>query len=218
MGFVTGIKQVQAVLEKRGGGDFPERVKANWFKPEPGVAYELVFLQELDEDAKNYSEKNGLAKFFLEHSNPDDWTKKAECTIDEGECYGCEQGWATKVTLYMNMLANGGKYDNDVVVWSRGTGKNSVGETLLEVGADEGTITDVVFKLKRSGKTKDDTSYILRPAKEHKLNVEDFELYPLDQVVFKVSPENQEKYYTGGSKSKDAPAEAPTADDVEAEW
>lgn len=216
MGFVTGIKQVQKTLEQRDSGS-GDRVKANWFSPEPDTSYDLVFLQELDEDAKNYSEKNGLAKFFLEHSNPADWRKKAECTVDEGECYGCEQGWATKVTLYINALVNGGKYDNDVVVWSRGTGKGSVGKQLLEIAAEEETITDINFKLKRSGKTKDDTSYLLMPKKEHKLNVEDFELFELDKVVFKVKPENQEKYYTG-DKSDDDEAKAPTSQDVDAEW
>lgn len=198
MGFVEGLAQINEVTASSGNSE--DRVKARWLSLKDGDSVKMVFLQELDKSATNYSEKNGLGKVFLEHSNPDNWRKSAQCTQDEGSCYGCDRNWKVKKTLYINVLVDDGKEGPYVAVFSRGTGKGSVAKLLFEFAVDDETITDKYFKFKREGKTKDDTTYLLMPSKAHELNLEDYELFDLTKVVFYVSPERQEAYYLDGQE------------------
>ena len=207
MGFIEGLKQINEATQNSGGSS-EDRVKARWLSLKDGDSVKLVFLQELDRGAINFSEKNGLGKVFLEHSNPDNWRKSAQCTKDEGSCYGCDRGWKVKKTLYINVLVDDGKEDPYVAVFSRGTGKGSVAKLLFEFAVDDETITDKYFKFKREGKTKDDTTYLLMPSKAHELNVEDYELFDLTKVVFYVSPERQEAYYLDGQEATAEPVPA----------
>src|SRR5690242_12328304 len=111
MGFLTGIA---AVTEKtaKSGGDYEDRVKTVWASLKAdGDSSKVIPLQELDEGSPHYDEKFGTGLFALEHSNPDDFKKNALCTIDEGGCYGCEQGWYQKVVLYLNVLFDVGTAD-----------------------------------------------------------------------------------------------------------
>jgi hypothetical protein len=225
MGFLTGLASVNETLNKRSGGDFEERVKAKWLSLKDGESAKIIFLQELDEGSPNYSEKNGVAKFFLEHSNPDNWRKKAECTVDEGTCYGCQRGWRQSVMMYVNVLVDNGKDEPYVAVYSRGTGKGSVAKQLLEIAADEDfnhSISDKLFKFSRTGKTKDDTTYTLGILKAHDKSVDDYELYDLTKVVFHVNPDRQEAYYLDGQEAEaGAPAAAAkpaSAHSIDADW
>jgi hypothetical protein len=154
----------------------------------------------------------GLCNLVLEHTSPEDWKKTAECTADEGSCFACDQGWRQKQVFYANVLVDDGKSDPYVAVWSRGLGKQSVAAGLYAMAGDDDydlSITDKTFKFKRTGTTKDDTTYTLTPLpKPHDKNVEDFadELFDLDGVPFHVNPERQEKYYTGMDASTSRPA------------
>jgi hypothetical protein len=221
MGFLQGLAKVQEELAKKPSGDFEDRVKTVWANlPKDGDSAKVVPLQELDESSPNYSEKNGLAHFVLEHSNPDNWQKRAECTIDEGQCYGCEQGWYQKVVLYINVLFDNGSDKPYVAVLSRGTGKGSVAKQLMEIAADsdfDNSVSDKLFKFTRSG-VKKDTSYTLAPVKKHELNVEDYDLFDLNEVPFKVKYEKQEAYYLDGQEKAAAAAAPVSASSVDADW
>jgi hypothetical protein len=226
MGFIKGLAGINEELAKRTGGDFEDRPKARWASiAAKGAPQKYVFLQEVDEGSPNYSEKNGLAIFSLQHSNPDNWKKNAACTIDEGECYGCSRGWRQKVVFYINVLVLDAEDKPYVAIWSRGIGKGSVAQTLLDMAADEdydNSITDKTFKFSRTGTTKDDTVYTLtNMGKPHGLNVEDYEVYDLEQYVFTVAPERQEAYYLDLQKGESAPEAAKTpvsASSVDADW
>jgi hypothetical protein len=224
MGFLTGLASVNEKLDSRKGGDFEDRVKTVWAGlKNPGDASKVIPLQELDEGSPHYSEKNGTALFVLEHSNPDNFKKSAQCTADEGGCYGCEQGWYQKVVLYINVLMDVGTADERVAVLSKGTGKGSVGKELLNIAADEdfdNSISDKVFKFSREGKGTD-TSYGFSPIKKHDRNVEDFtdQLFDLKQVPFTVQYEKQDAYYNDGQEKKvDAPKVPVSASSVDSEW
>jgi len=223
MGFITGLASINEELAKRPSGDFADRPKAEWVSLKGGDSVKLVFLQEIDEGSPKYSEKNGLAIFSLQHSNPDNWRKTAACTIDEGECYGCSRGWKQKVVFYVNVLVDNGKDKPYVAIWNRGLGKGSVAQDLLNMAADEdfdNSITDKHFKFTRTGTTKDDTTYSLSTLpKAHGLNVEDYELFDLPQYVFTVSPDRQEAYYLDGAEAPKAEASAPaSASSINADW
>lgn len=223
MGFVEGLGKIGETLDKKQGGSADERVKAKWLSLKSGENVKIAFLQELDEAADNYSAKNGLGKFFLEHTNPNNWRKKAECTADDdGGCYGCQNGWVQKVQMYINVLVDDGKNEPYVAVLSRGTGKGSVSRLLLEYATDDGTIADKWFKFKREGAGKDDTTYYLIPNKPHGLDVEDYELFDLTKVVFRVAPERQEAYYLDGQEPEASETEkafaGASASAADAEW
>lgn len=229
MGFIKGLAGInQKLAERPSGGDFADRPKAEWVSipvvsGKPGKALKLIFLQELDEGSPSYSAKNGTGLFSVEHQNPENWRKSAKCTIDEGDCYGCARGWRQKFVLYVNALVDDGEKEPYVAIFSRGLGKGSVAQALLDMASDEdfnNSITDKEFKFSRTGTTKDDTTYSLSPLpKPHKKNVEDFELFDLEQYVFTVSPDRQEAYYTDGVAKPAETAKVPvSASSVDADW
>lgn len=225
MGFITGLAGVQEELAKRPTGDYEDRPKARWVSiPAGGAPIKLIPLQELDEGSPNYSAKNGLGIFSLEHSGVPNWKKSAKCTLaDEGDCYGCAQGWKQKIVLYLNVLVDDGNEEPYVAIFSRGLGKGSVAQSLLDMAADsdfDNSITDKEFKFSRSGKGKEDTTYTLSPLpKAHGKNVEDFELYDLEKYVFTVKAENQQKYYMGDEVPAASEAKVPvSASSVDQDW
>lgn len=217
MGIVRGLKNINAHIEheeaKYSGDSGPKTV---WFKIADKQAVKVRFLQELDPDSENYSQKNDLGFLAVEHVNPKNFRRKAICSADEGACYGCEQhakdwkaGWKQKTRLYINVLVDDGKNEPFVAVLSQGNGPKSITPTLLEYATDDGTITDRWWKVKRSGSQVSDTSYMLLPGSAATENVEDYELFDLNKVVRQVPYEQQEAHYLGGEvEDSDAGADA----------
>lgn len=216
MGIVKGLnainKHVEAEEAKFSGSDGPQ---TKWFKLNDKQAAKVVFLQELDPDSPNFSEKNDLGFLAVEHVNPANWKRKALCTADEGECYGCIQhrkdykaGWKQKTRLYINVLVDDGVEEPYVAVLSQGNGPKSITPTLIEYAGDDGTISDKYFTIKRTGAGATDTSYTLRAGKEHGLDVEGYELFDLEKVVRNVPFSEQEAHYNHGV---DVTVEAETA-------
>jgi hypothetical protein len=224
MGYLDGLASVRERIANKGGGDFEDRVKATWLTVQPDTAVKITPLQELDEGSPRYSAKNGVARFVLEHSHPDNFKKKAPCTIDEGECYGCASGWYQKVALYINVLVDDGTKDPYVALWSRGVGKNSVAKQLLEIAADEdfgNSITDKSFKLTREGKGNDSSYTLVQLPKCLVSDVEAYsdDVFDIDKSLFKVTPERQEAYYLDGQAPKaDAPKAEVSASSVDSDW
>lgn len=228
MGLVKGLKNINKHIDeeekKFSGGD-----KVVWFKLDDKQAATVQFLQELDEDSPNYSEKNGLGFLAVEHSNPANWRNKAVCTADEGKCYGCEQhekdykaGWRPKNRLYVNVLVDDGVEEPYVAVLAQGNGPKSITPALLEIAGDLETITDTLFKIKRNGKGRTDTQYVLTQRGKTDNNTEQYELFDLDKVVRQVPYEEQEEHYNRnvGDSDDDAPKEKELAGTAasESEW
>lgn len=224
IGFITGLASINEELAKRPSGNFEDRPKAVYADiKKNGAPKKLVFLQEVDEGSPNYSKKNGTVLFATMHSNPNNWQKSAACTADTGACYGCEQGWKTKIVLYVNVLVLDDGDEPYVAIWNRGLGKASVAQTLLNMAADEDfsfSITDKTFKFTRKGTTKDDTTYTLDVLpKAHNLNVEDYELFNLKDYVFTVPYDKQDAYYNDGQvAAPKEPAKPMSSSSVDADW
>lgn len=191
------------------------RPKTQWFKVEAGKSVKVIFLQELDADSPNYSQKNDLGVLAIEHKNPEDFRRKALCTMDdEGACFGCEQhkkdykaGWGQKRTLYINVLVDNGVDEPFVAVLSQGNGPKSITPALLEQAGEFPSITDTWYKVKRNGKSLSDTQYILTRLTDHGKNVEEYELFDLDAVIRDVPYAQQEAHYYGNN--------APSAEEKE---
>lgn len=236
MGVITGLAGIREELAKRpSGGDFEEKDPARWLKLEDGDSFKVTFLNEIDEGSPNFNKERGLAVLSIQHTNPENWRKTAACTKDEGDCYGCANNWKQKFVLYFNVLVDNGKEDPYVAIFSRGLGKGSVAQLLVDMAADEDydfSLTDKTFKFSRTGKTKDDTTYTLSPlpkavtykevvdAKGEKVKFADAQLFDLAKYVFTVSPDRQETYYTDGQAAKTTEArKAPvSASDINAQW
>jgi hypothetical protein len=173
------------------------REKATWLKVEPGKTEEIRFLQEIDADSPNYSEKNGLVLAASEHSDPENYRLKAVCSLeDEGKCYGCERnaqdpkaGWRARTRLYANVLVGTpGSKDAHVAILSQGFSGRSITPNLLQAAEAYQGVSKTVFKISRMG-SGTDTTYSLFPfGQDEAFNAEDFELYDLSKVAVRQVP------------------------------
>lgn len=222
MAIVKGLKSINAVLDKTDQG---EGSKARWVKLGDGESVKIRFLQELDPDSPEYNEKAGLGFIAAEHTNPNNYKSKALCTADDqGRCFGCEQhrkdykaGWKHRSRLYINVLVDDGKEDPYVAILSQGTSGKSITPTLIEYAGEMGSISNLTWRLKRSG-TGTSTEYVaisLGQDKE-KFDASKYELYDLEKVAVKeLTFEEQEKFYMFGESEDSAESSEGSSSNVE---
>jgi hypothetical protein len=207
MGLVKGLKGLNAAMDRPAESDGP---RGRWLKLKDGESVKIKFLQELDPDSPNYNEKAGLGFIAVEHTNPEDYRKKALCSIeDQGRCYGCEQhrkdykaGWRGRPRFYCNVLVNDSTDEPPyVAIFSQGTGPKSATQEIIQYAGETATITSNTWRLKRIGERME-TSYsiIPLPTDSGDVDIEDLELYDLEAVAVRDVPyEEQEAFYTGSS-------------------
>jgi hypothetical protein len=206
MGIVKGLKGLNEMMD-RPQPTSGEGSKAKWLKLEDAESIKIRFLQELDPDSPTYNDKNGLGFIAVEHTNPKDYRRKALCSMDDqGKCYGCEQhrkdykaGWKGRPRLYINVLVDDGKEDPYVAVLSQGISGKTITPTLTEYAKEMGSISNLMWRIKRTG-TKTDTSYTIIPlAKdEAPFDSSSFELYDLETVAVRDLPYvDQEAFFNG---------------------
>ena len=212
MGIVKGLKGLNQVMDKpqATGG---EGSKARWAKLEDSESVKIRFLQELDPDSPTYNEKNGLGFIAVEHTNPKDYRRKALCSMeDQGKCYGCEQhrkdykaGWKGRSRLYINVLLDDGKEDPYVAILSQGSSGKTVTPTLIEYAGEMGSITNLMWRIKRTG-TKTDTSYTIIPLAKDEAPFDSsvLELYELETTAVRDLPyTEQEAFFAGEASAHD---------------
>lgn len=216
---ITGLANIKNLIDKPKGADGP---KARWLKLEDGQSVKIRFLNEVDADSKSYNADNGLAIVVAEHTNPKDYRRKAVCSMDdEGKCYGCEMnrrdpkaGWKARLRYYTNVLVDeGGSDEPYVAIWSQGVGpKSPTTTTIVEYAGDTGSITNVVWRLKRTG-TGTQTSYSLFPltTDDTAFDFKDVETYKLEETaVRQIKYSEQESFFMG--------LESDTNSSVSVEW
>ena len=206
MGIVKGLKDLNKVMDKpqASSGD---GTKGRWVKLEDGESVKIRFLQELDPDSPTYSEKLGLGFIAVEHTNPKDYRRKALCSMDDqGKCYGCEQhrkdykaGWKGRSRLYINVLVDDGKEDPYVGILSQGSSGKTVTPTLIEYAGEMGSISNLMWRIKRTG-TKTDTSYTIIPlAKdETPFDSSSLELFKLEETAVRDMPYTEQEAFFAG--------------------
>jgi hypothetical protein len=208
MSIIKGLKNIEAVIDKPRTEYSGQKV--NWLKIEDGQSAQIRFVNELDGDSPSYDEKRGMAIVVSEHTNPDDYKRKAACSMDsEGRCFGCEMykkdpksGWRARLRFYCNVLVDNGSDEPYVGIWSMGVAKSSTFNTIREFALDSQSISNMVWKLKRNGKGTE-TNYVLIPGKQ---DVEDFdwskiESFNLEKVVRQIPYSEQENFYIGFSNN-----------------
>ena len=196
--------------------------KARWLKIEDSESVKIRFLQELDPDSPNYNQKNGLGFIAVEHTNPKDYRRKALCSIDDqGKCWGCEQhrkdykaGWKGRSRLYINVLVDDGKEDPYVAILSQGSSGKTITPTLIEYAGEMGSISNLMWRIKRSG-TKTDTSYTIIPLAKDEVPFDSssLELYELEKIAVRDLPYiEQESFFNGEGSQEEGSATSSSVD------
>lgn len=215
MGLVKGLKDLNKVMDKPQASS-GESTKARWVKLDDSESVKIRFLQELDPDSPHYSNKNGLGFIAVEHTNPKDYKRKALCSMeDQGKCWGCEQhrkdykaGWKGRSRLYINVLVDDGKEAPYVAILSQGSSGKTITPTLIEYAGEMGSISNLMWRIKRTG-TKTDTSYTIIPLAKDEANFDSsgLELYELEKVAVRDLPYTEQEaffYGEGGHEEQSA--------------
>ena len=225
MGIVTGLKALNQQMEaSTPSGDSQ---KGRWLQVKDGQSVKIRFMQEVDADSANYVEKAGLAFIAIEHTNPKDYKRKALCSIDDqGRCFGCEQhhrdpkaGWKGKRRFYSNVLVDDGKEDAYVAIFSQGVGPKSATEEVIAYAGETGSITNINWKLKRTGMGME-TNYSIIPlptAEAAPIDLDKYELFDLSKTAVRdVQYSEQESFYLG--ITSDASGEEASSTSSAVEW
>lgn len=204
MSVVKGLANINALLDKPKYDESKPRVK--WLKLADGQAVKIRFIEELDEDSANYNEGRGLALVVKEHTNPKDFRRRAVDTMDtEGRDWAEEMnrkdpkaGWRGRLRFYCNVLVDDGIEEPYVAIWSMGVSKMSVFNTIREYAIETGSISNLSWKLKRSGQGTE-TSYTLIPSAPdtEPFAWETVEPFPIEMALNKIPYAEQEAFYLG---------------------
>jgi hypothetical protein len=210
MTIIRGLKNISAVVDKP-KGDMGSKVR--WLKLADGQAIKIRFMEELDEDSSHYSVDRGLSLVVKEHTNPKDFRRRAVDTMDvEGRDWAEEQhrkdpksGWKGKLRFYCNVLVDDGIEDPYVAVWSMGVGKMSPFNTIREYALETGSISNITWKLKRSGQGME-TNYTLIPSAPdaEPFDWQDFEPFALESALNQIPYAEQEAFYMGYDSASNA--------------
>jgi len=197
---LRGLKGLDAKIEARK----PQGGKVRWVKLDDGEKAKIRFVNETDSDSKSYDEARGLTLIVEEHTNPKDFRRKALCTMeDAGQCVGCEMhqkdfkaGWRAKMRFYTNVLVDNGKDEPYIGVWSMGVMRSTTFDTIREVAAEDGAISNRQWTLKRSGEGTETTYTLLPGAIDTKpFDWSKYEIPSLDDAVKQVPYAEQEAFY-----------------------
>lgn len=223
MAIVKGLAALQEI--SAGSGSSEDRPKGEWLKIKDGETVQIRFLQEIDPDSENYNEKAGSAFIAVEHNNPEKFTRKALCSMeDQGRCFGCEMHrrdpkskWHGKKRFYANVLVNDGKKDPYVAVLSQGLGSKGIAEPVINWAGVVGSITNVIWSVKRTGTGATDTSYTALPLPANpknplpEIDFDKYTLYNLEEVaVLDIPYEDQEAFYFGLSSDRTSSESSPS--------
>ena len=208
MGIVRGLKNIAAATEPR-----EEKESAEFLKLKDGESVTIRFINELDEESKEFDPSRGLAAIFNEYKPPvkiypqelnkDAFKNRAACLDEDGPCWPREQGWRSSPKFYINVLIDDG-IDQKVVIWGMATWKNANFETLKDLAIEEGAISNRTFVLKRRGSGLD-TQYLMRDKGVDKTPFDwsGIEPYDLEKSIRQIPYEKQEEFFTKGLRKAD---------------
>lgn len=157
-----------------------ERPNIEWFTLKKKNPVRVRFLQELNEDARNYDSTRGKVLFLNEHTSPRTFKRRAECTMDtEGQCFACEMvkeepapivdgkekkgAWIAKSNMYVWVATEDGElrvlsrpapgpFFKLVYNFHNGDGENSITEQEFEIskGPNQSDPWNLMPRLKTS--------------------------------------------------------------------
>jgi hypothetical protein len=201
-----GLGQLNELQERKSEGSGGN---VRWVKFEDGKAVKVRFANETTDESSGYDPERGLVLLVKEHvkPGPNNFSIRAECTMDdEGKCFACElhkrdfkAKWGSKLRFYTNVLIDDGK-DPHIAVWGMGTFKSNTFSTIRDYAEEYGTLTQNVWKVKRSGESTETTYSLLPgPTDTEPFDWSPYTLFDLDLAINKVPYDQQEAYYTGNN-------------------
>ena len=204
MSVVKGLANINALIDKPKYDSDKPRVR--WLKLTDGQAVKIRFIEELDEDSPNYSADRGLSVVVKEHTNPKDYRRKAVDTMEsEGRDWAEEMhrkdpkaGWRGRLRFYCNVLVDDGIEEPYAAIWSMGVSKQSAFNTIREYALETGSISNLTWKLKRSG-SGTETVYTLIPSApdSEPFGWGSVEPFDIDLALNHVPYAEQEAFYLG---------------------
>jgi len=204
MSVVKGLANINALIDKPKYDSDKPRVR--WLKLTDGQAVKIRFIEELDEDSPNYSADRGLSVVVKEHTNPKDYRRKAVDTMEsEGRDWAEEMhrkdpkaGWRGRLRFYCNVLVDDGIEEPYAAIWSMGVSKQSAFNTIREYALETGSISNLTWKLKRSG-SGTETVYTLIPSApdSEPFSWGTVEPFDIDLALNHVPYAEQEAFYLG---------------------
>lgn len=204
MSVVKGLANINALVDKPKYDSDKPRVR--WLKLTDGQSVKIRFIEELDEDSPSYSADRGLSVVVKEHTNPKDYRRKAVDTMEsEGRDWAEEMhrkdpkaGWRGRLRFYCNVLVDDGIEEPYVAIWSMGVSKQSSFNTIREYAIETGSISNLTWKLKRSG-SGTETVYTLIPSApdSEPYDWSKVEPFDIDLALNHVPYAEQEAYYLG---------------------
>jgi len=204
MSVVKGLANINALIDKPKYDSDKPRVR--WLKLTDGQAVKIRFIEELDEDSPNYSADRGLSVVVKEHTNPKDYRRKAVDTMEsEGRDWAEEMhrkdpkaGWRGRLRFYCNVLVDDGIEEPYAAIWSMGVSKQSAFNTIREYALETGSISNLTWKLKRSG-SGTETVYTLIPSApdSEPFDWGTVEPFDIDLALNHVPYAEQEAFYLG---------------------
>jgi hypothetical protein len=207
--FITGLKDIGKLVDE---GDTSTAPKTRWLKVAPGQTVNVRFVNELDEDSPHYDSSRGLALVAYEHTNPKDFRRKAVCTMEsEGRCFGCEmnqrqqKGWYRKPRFYINVLVDNGNDEPFVATWSMGVRRSTTFEMIREYAIDTGSISNLKWRLKRTGEGTDTTWTLIPTAPDAvPFDWSGVEVPNLEAALRQVPYADQETFYLAVNSNTDS--------------
>ena len=147
MGIISGLSQIKNVIAERGSyenvndRELTRNIQKNGERT-------IRFVQELDESSTLYNEKYGVGVVAVEYEHPDlYWLRIADSSDSDGACWAAEQGWSQKISLYVNVV----DVESGEIFYLSRSVLGGLGLQIIESASDRGTITDGVWKIKKTG-------------------------------------------------------------------
>lgn len=203
MGLMKGVDAIRQATESKPRSAF------NWFKLGDGEAVRVRFAQELDYNSPSYVEENGVGVMVrvIQPPTKDGWKHRFYVTDETEHLLEEVEDWEKKTRLFINVVVErDGEWNLELWDASKSTAK-----TLLEYSAEEGAITDYVYKVRRSGSGRDTTYILLPQPKAETPDLDEFDLVDIENVILK---ELNEKDIAKFNEEAAGDAEDDTSDSV----
>jgi hypothetical protein len=194
MSIVTGLDSIRKKIDSRPGAGNRVDEKELTRNLKKGESRKIRFLQELDTASPLYDEKFGLGLVVSEYQHPNVWWLRLVDTSDDsdGQCWPLEQGWESKLTLYVNVVD---VETNEIFYLSRSV-LGGIGKTVIDSALERGKLTDIVWKVSKSGEgMKTRYEFVVSDFTSEELGVSPDALVDFRTDVLREVPyEEQEKF------------------------
>lgn len=209
---LAGLKKYQQEQQEK--AEARDRPKAEWFTSvfpkKTGDSVNVVFLQELDQGADNYDAEKGIGFIEVEHHGPgkDGFKRRANCTLEsEGQCYADERhsasyktvddykgDWKQRSNLYINVAV---EIDGEWKPFVLSRNANSTfTEALIQEAIDEGSITNSVYRINKTGSGTKTQWLPKRLPKVEMPDVSGLQVFDINETVLRHIPyEKQPEWY-----------------------